>query len=141
MSIKHVETLLMQLQLDALITIVAGAAAPTAELLVRSRAEQKHPLGAAGIRRLRHHAWSLCSFLRALFEENYKSFPDVQRVELSDEACDAMAALKAAMDEDAAKAKQEAEASRAREESEWFDHALQSHWEAMRAWQDGDTPA
>lgn len=141
MSVKHVETLLMQLQLDAFITIVAGAAGPTAELLVSSREEQKNPLGNAGIRRLRHHVWSLCSFLRLLFEENYKSFPDVRRVELSGEALDAMAALKAAMDEDAAKAKREAEARRAREESKWFDDALESHWEAMRAWHDGDTPA
>ena len=140
MSVKHVETLLMQLQLDALITVVAGAAGPTAELLVRSRQEQKNPLGNAGIRRLRHHSWSLCSFLRALFEQNYKSFPDVQRVELSDEARESMTALKAAIDEDAAKAKREAEARRTREEAEWFDDAVESHWEAMRAWQDGDTP-
>jgi hypothetical protein len=141
MSVKHVETLLMQLQLDALITIVAGAAGPTAELFVRSREEQKHRLGTAGIRRLRHLAWSFCSYLLALFEDNYKACPDVRRIELSDEAREAMTALKAAIDEDTAEVKREAEARRAREESDWFDDALESHWEAMRAWHDGDTPA
>ena len=141
MSVKHVETLLLQLQLDALITIVAGAAGPTAELLVRSREEQKSPLGNAGIRRLRHHAWSLCSFLRMLFEENYNSFPDVQRIELSDEARDAMAALKAAIDKDEERAEREAEERRAREELEWFDNALEADYESMRAFHDGDTPA
>ena len=141
MSVKHVETLLMQLQLDAFIKVVAGAAGPTAELLVLSRQEQKNSLGNAGIRRLRHHAWSLCSFLRILFELNYKSFPDVQRIELSAEARDAMAALKAAMDEDAARAEREEEARRVREEAECFDAAVEAHWEAMRAWHDGDTPA
>jgi hypothetical protein len=140
MSVKHVETLLMQLQLDAYITVVAGAAGPTTEFLERSREEQKSSHGNAGVRRIRYHAWALCSFLARLFEENYKTCPDVRRIELSDEARDAMAALKAAIDKDEERAEREAEERRAREELEWFDNALEAHYESMRAFHDGDTP-